>query len=106
MSTPILPELANALERRTLALFVGADLPRGISGVPSRGDIARELARHHGLDESLPLAEVAQRIGQAGNRWTFTAFIRDSLDGAAPQPFHRRLVALVQQHGREECSLQ
>ncbi len=95
-----LPDLVEALQRRTLALFIGADLPRQVTGLPSRADLARELARRRGLDESLPLAEVAQRVERAGNRWEFAAFIRDALDtaGKSPQLFHRRIVALVQTH--------
>jgi len=99
------PELRDALIRRTLALFIGADLPRAVTGLPSRADLARELARRHGLvgqDAILPysLAEVAQRVSQAGNRWAFTAFIRDALDttGKPPQPFHHRIVDLVKAH--------
>lgn len=66
ITTPI-PGLTDSLQRRTLALFIGADLPRAITGLPSRADLARELAHRHRLDDSLPLAEVAQpflfRIG-------------------------------------------
>ena len=94
------PELNDALTRRTLALFIGADLPSEITGLPSRSDLARELARRKWLDESLSLAEVAQRVSQAGNRWEFTDFIRNALDttGKSPQPFHRRIVAFVKEH--------
>jgi hypothetical protein len=98
MTATSTPELGEVLQRRTLALFIGADLSRDVTGLPSRADLARALARQKGLDESLPLAEVAQRVSRAGNRWEFTAFIRDSLDtaGKSPQPFHQRVVALVQ----------
>jgi hypothetical protein len=104
MTSPI-PELTDALQRRTLSLFIGADLPCEITGLPSRADLDRELALRHGLvgqDAILPytLAEVAQRVSQAGNRWEFTDYIRNALDtsGKLPQPFHQRVVALVQQH--------
>ncbi len=95
-----IPQLAEALQRRTLALFLGADLPRQVTGLPCRADLARELARRHGLDESLSLAEVAQRVSRAGNRFEFTAFLRDGLGltGRSPQPYHRRLVELVRTH--------
>jgi hypothetical protein len=97
MNMPNLPELTEALERGTLALFIGADLPRAVTGLPPRADLARELARRNGLDESLSLAEVAQRVSKAGKRWEFTAFIRDALDtaGRSPQPSHRRIVELA-----------
>jgi hypothetical protein len=92
--------LLEQLNQRQLALFLGTDLPREITGLPSRADLARDLARRHKLDESLPLAEVAQRVSQAGNRWEFTSFIRNALDatGKPPQLFHQRIVALVQEH--------
>jgi len=93
-------ELNEALRRRTLALFLGADLSHAVTGLPSRADLARDLAHRKGLDVSLSLAKVAQRVARGGNRWDFTAFIRDALDttGKSPQPFHRRIVELVKQH--------
>jgi hypothetical protein len=99
-SPPLFPELNDALTRRTPALFIGADLPRAVTSLPSRADLARDLARRKGLDEILSLAEVAQRVSQAGNRWEFTDFIRNALDttGKSPQPFHQRVVALVKEH--------
>ena len=36
--TDYIPELAEALQHRTLALFTGADLPRAVTGLPSRAD--------------------------------------------------------------------
>lgn len=100
MTTLHIPELAEALQRHNLALFVGADLPQEVTGLPSRTDLARELARRKGLDEALPLAEVAQRVSQAGNRWEFTDFIRNVLDtvGKSPELFHQRVAALVKEH--------
>jgi S1-C subfamily serine protease len=100
MRLPLLPELNDALSRLSLAIFIGADLPREVTSLPSRADLARELAQRKGLDISLSLAEVAQRVARGGNRWEFTAFIRDQLDntGKSPQPFHRRIVELVQEH--------
>jgi NAD-dependent SIR2 family protein deacetylase len=93
-------ELNEALQRHTLALFIGADLPHEVTGLPSHTDLARELARRKGLDESFSLAEVAQRVSQAGNRWEFTNFIRNALDttSKSPQPFHQQIVALVKEH--------
>lgn len=95
-----LTQLNEALQRNTLAPFIGADLPREITGLPARSDLGRELARRQGLDQSLPLAEVAQRVSQVRNRWGFTDFIRQALDtsGKSPQPFHQRLIALVTEH--------
>ena len=92
--------LLEQMKRRQLALFIGADLPRRVTGLPPRSDLAGGLAGRKGLNESLSLAKVAQRVSRAGNRWEFTAFIRDALDttGKPPQPFHRSIVALVQDH--------
>jgi hypothetical protein len=92
--------LSEALTSHTLTLFVGADLPHEMTGLPRRAELAHELARRKRLDESLSLAEVAQRVSQASNRWEFTDFIRNALDttGKPPQPFHQRVVTLVKEH--------
>ena len=57
------------------------------------------MARRYHLDESLSLAEVAQRVSQAGNRFEFTDFIRNALDtaGKSPSAFHQGIVALVKE---------
>ena len=91
--------LLEHLERGQLALFIGADLLPTVTGLPSRADLACELAYRNGLDESLSLAEVAQRVSQPGNCWKLTAFIRDALDttGKSLQPFHRHIIALVRE---------
>ena len=103
MTTLHISELTEAIQRRTLALFLGADLPQEVTGLPARADLARELARRKGLDETLPLVEVAQRVSQAGNRWEFTDFIRNALDTASlsPGPFHQRIAALANEHSIE-----
>ena len=38
------PELEDALNNHTLALFLGADLLRDVTGLPSRADLARDIA--------------------------------------------------------------
>lgn len=91
--------LGEALECRTLALFLGADLPRALTGIPSRAELARALAHQHGLDERASLARVAQQVGRGGYRREFTVFLREQVAGVAPQPFHRRVAAFVQEHG-------
>ncbi len=100
-STPA--PLQDALKRGNLTLFIGADLPSSVTGLPSRVDLAFDLAQQHGIDEKLPLAEVAQRVSQAGNRWTFTDFIRNALDttGKSPQFFQQQVVTLVKKHRLE-----
>lgn len=95
-----LTQLKDACTRRTLTLFIGADLSRQETGLPSRADLARDLARRYGLDEKLSLAEVAQRLNPADNRRQFTDFLRDNLDSFNKplQPFHQHLVAFVKRH--------
>jgi hypothetical protein len=103
---PHLRILREQLERGQLVLFIGADWPQEITGLPSRKDMARELARRWDLDvgrdgiSPLPLAEVAQRVGQAGDRFEFTDFICNTLDtiDRLPQLFHQRVVELVKTH--------
>ncbi|MGB8646998.1 MAG: SIR2 family protein [Anaerolineae bacterium] len=94
------PLLADALEYHTLALFIGSDLPSSVTGLPSRTELARDLARRYGLDESLSLADVAQRVSRAGNRYDLSSFLMRALDiaGKSPQPFHRAVVAAVKRY--------
>lgn len=98
-----LAALQEVLQRRSLVLFIGADLPREVTGLPSRAELARSLARRKGLDETLSLAGVAQRVSQAGNRFDFIDFLRTELDavGRSPQAVHQRVVALVKNHQSE-----
>ena len=95
------PELIEHLTRGNCVLFIGADLPHDVTGLPSRADLARDMAQRYHLDESLSLAEVAQRVSQAGNRFEFTDFIRNALDtaGKSPSAFHQGVVKLVKDHG-------
>lgn len=61
MPDDILP-LGEALQRGNLALFLGADLPRELTGLPGRADLAAGLAQRLDLGgPALPLAEVAAR---------------------------------------------
>jgi hypothetical protein len=92
--------ILEQLRRDQLALFIGSDLPREVTGLPARADLARNLARRYGLDESMSLAEVAQRVGRAGNRFDFISFLKEELDtaGKSPQSFHKRVVELAETH--------
>lgn len=89
--------LIKQLEDGQLALFIGADLPYEVTGVPSRTDLARDLAQHQGLDESWSLAKITQQMAGRNQRYEFTAFIRDALNANSkpPQIIQRRIAELV-----------
>lgn len=91
------PQLVDARHNQTLVLFIGADLPQPITGLPSRSDLARELGRRYGIAASSPLAEVAARVSRAGSRFEFTDFIYNALNPIekSPQLFHQRIADLV-----------
>jgi hypothetical protein len=93
--------LQDGLQNHAVSLFLGMDLLRDVTGLPSRTDLARDMARRYHLGESFSLADVAQRVSQAGNRFESTDFIRTALDtsGKLPSAFHQGIVALVQEHG-------
>lgn len=54
MDTHQISQLKDALQRGNLALFVGGDLPRQATGLPSRADLAAALARRLGLGGAPP----------------------------------------------------
>jgi SIR2-like domain/TIR domain len=95
MTNPI-PTLTSHLAAGRLALFLGADLPAALTGLPARADLARGLAERHGLDPALRLAAAAQRVMQGGNRFEFTDYLGRQLDSLGRQPgrFHQLLVHL------------
>lgn len=96
ISSHHLDSLKRARDRRMLALFIGADLPGEVTGVPSRAELARNLAHHYRLDEHLPLSELAELVGQGRNRFEFTQFLIDAFpSGQQPAPFYRNIAALV-----------
>src|SRR5689334_14118670 len=93
--TNLIPTITDHLANARLALFLGADLPQTLTGLPSRSDLARGLARRKGLGESLSLAAAAQRAMQGGSRFEFTDYLGRQLDTAGKQP--RRLHQLLAQ---------
>jgi len=97
------PRLHDALQSRTVALFLGADLPEAITGLPSRADLSRRLAERRGLDPTLSLAQVTQRLAKGGYRFDFTSLLREALDTAGKklQPYHRSVVEFVQTNSIE-----
>jgi hypothetical protein len=97
-----LDSLKRARNRRMLALFIGADLPGEVTGVPSRAELAHDLARHYRLDEHLPLSEVAELVGQGRNRFEFTQFLVDAFpSGQQPTPFYQNVATLVKKYQLE-----
>jgi hypothetical protein len=95
-----LKDILARLVQRSVVLFIGADFPERITGLPSRQALADALAIKEELAQNQRLATVTQRVMRAGNRFAFTDFLRRALDTAdkAPQPFHRHVVTLVRQH--------
>lgn len=95
--------LQDALRSRSLALFLGADLPEAVTGLPSRVDLARSLAQRRGLDPTLSLAQATQRLAKGGYRFDFTSLLREALDptGKKPQPYHRSVVEFVRANNIE-----
>jgi|GEM_PF-3649951 len=86
----------DMLMGRRFVLFLGADLPQTVTGLPSRADLARGLAQRHNLDSTLSLAQIAQRVSRAGNRFDFTDYLRRELDiTGKPIPVYYRGLAEV-----------
>jgi hypothetical protein len=99
-NTVYLSDLTARLNSNRLALFIGGDLPRVITGIPSRRDLAAGLARQAGQPEPGSLASVAQRVSRGGNRYDFTDYLIRELDtiGKNPQPFHHLAASLPVKH--------
>lgn len=91
-----LTRLEDRVRNQRLVLFLGADLPATITGLPSRGDLARGMAQQYGVQHQVSLASVAQRMLQSGNRWAFTDYLKSQLDiaGKKPQRIHQLIVQL------------
>ncbi|GIV77778.1 MAG: hypothetical protein KatS3mg050_2172 [Litorilinea sp.] len=96
----VLRLLADEARRGRLALFVGSDLPRTLTGLPSAPELARALAARYGLAGSPPTAAedffaVAQ---QAAGRFRndLIQFLREALDstGQEPAPIDRLIARL------------
>ncbi len=92
------PGFQNALAKRKLILFIGQDLSQDITGVPSRTELANNLATQFNLSPSLPLGDAALQISRANHRYKFIEFLHETFSqpGLFPQEFHKLLVALIQ----------
>lgn len=91
-------DIREKLKQGRMVLFLGADLPESVTGIPSRQALADGLATRYNVPPGRDLASVAQQIMQAGNRYEFTQYLRDALDGArkSPQRFQRAVAAVIQ----------
>lgn len=88
--------LQEQLAANRLVLFLGADMPAELTGLPSRAELANGLAQYYQLPTAPSLAATAQRVMQAGNRFAFTDYLIRRLDtsGRTPQAFHQLLAQL------------
>jgi hypothetical protein len=84
--------LLEGFQRGNAALFLGADIPREVSGVPSRHELAVGLARRYHLPETLSLAQVVQLAGNLQDSIDFVE--REITTAFEPSPFHRLVAAL------------
>jgi len=91
-------ELSSLLAQGRLALFIGADMPRTVTGLPSRADLAQVLAgRKSGLPSGRSLAETAELfVAPHGFRNELIRTLRQHLDttGREVPRFHRLVVGL------------
>lgn len=90
--------ISDEIQRGRLVLFIGADLPQPVIGLPSCQDLARELAAHYGLSptEAWPaFCTLVQQAGRARRR-DVVQFLMERLEtsGRAPQPFDLLLARL------------
>ncbi len=97
MDTQTLNLLLDEARRKRLSLFIGADLPQSVTGLPSHRDLARALASDFQLltSESTPsLFTLAQQM--AYQRQAVIQFLMDHLNtvGVSPQPFDALLARL------------
>jgi len=83
MATNHIPQIVEALQRSRLAVFVGGDLPPETTGLPSRADLAAELARRLDLaGPAPPWPEIAARYEASAGLNALISWLRDQLDAA------------------------
>lgn len=96
-----LPELRlirQAAEQGRLVLWLGGDAPAGLTGLPSRQELADKLATQQDLPTGRSLAWVAQQVMAGGNRWLFTDFLLTEMgQPTPPQPLHHQIGQWVRQ---------
>ena len=102
--------IRRELNQSNLIIFIGSDLERSVTGLPSRVDLAYLLAQHinlvdipsHGQLEPKNLAEYATFSEQEFKRRAFTEVIYDSLFKGTfnqkPTFFYRAIVELFKRY--------
>lgn len=94
--------LLDEAQRGRLTLFIGGDLTAEISGLPSAGELAREMAARFGQpvpdDQPVALSTIVQRAGRQRTR-DVVQFLKDRLEnGPPPQPFDNLVARLPVQN--------
>ena len=96
--SPALRLIRQAAEQGRLVLWVGGDAPAGLTGLPSRQELADKLATQQDLPTGRSLAWVAQQVMAGGNRWLFTDFLLTEMgQPTPPQPLHHQIGQWVRQ---------
>ena len=103
LASYLLQNIREKLLQRRVVLFIGANLPASVTGLPTHQTLADRLARQENLPSGSSLAAISQQIMQSDNRFRFTDFLRNQLDTTvkSPQPFHEQVVSLVQTYHLE-----
>lgn len=89
--------LMTELEQQNIVLFVGADFPQSLTGVPSRQELAKLIAEEKGMKTYGSLAEVIAYGESSQNLYRITSLIRRNYYSAnlQPQPVHLQIVEFV-----------
>jgi len=89
--TSLPTEIVDAARQGNLVLFVGADLPASIAGVPSRRDLAQRLAQRFGIQPVTSLEKVAGQVEVEFGRHALISYLLETLDtsGRVPGLFYR-----------------
>lgn len=89
--------LMTELEQQNIILFVGADFPQSLTGVPSRQELAKIMAEEKGVKSYHSLAEIAGYGQSSDNRYQFTKLIINHYTSSdlRPQPIHAHIAELI-----------
>lgn len=92
--------LTEALQAGTLLLFIGDNLPRSLTGLPTRKELAQELAQRYQIDDAVSLADVAQQVEHIGGRFACINFLRQTIDNhrQTNTTFTKQIASIVQRY--------